>query len=78
MPRKTKAARFLDELFSRALDTFEKAYEIRTAMKLLDDVDWPAELKAAVRRQEARDPEANTARTLLRHMAPELLAPDFF
>ncbi len=66
-------ARFLDVLGTTGLSITKQAAAIGFAAKVWKDVDWIAELKAAVERQEALDPCANSMRHLARHMAPDLL-----
>jgi hypothetical protein len=68
-----KVEKYLDEMAERPLTTYEAAYDVRILQKLFPEVDMAVELRLAFRRQEAKDPEANSMRTLAINMASELL-----
>jgi hypothetical protein len=67
---------FLDKVAERPLTTFEAAYDVRLLMSIFPEVNMGVELRLAFRRQEKKDPEANSMRTLAQHMAAELLGFD--
>jgi hypothetical protein len=67
---------FLDRLATRPLTVFEAAYDVRLLMSIFPDVDMATELKLAFRRQEEKDGDTYSMRTLAKHMASELLGFD--
>lgn len=68
-----RVAKFLDDLSEESIDTFEAEERVFTVRGIFPEIDWIKALKDARDRQERKDPEANTMRGLLDHMAAELI-----
>jgi hypothetical protein len=63
----------LDKIAMRSINTYARARKVRNLMDVFPEVDMIVELRLAFRRQEERDPEADSMRGLAIHMAAELL-----